>query len=521
MSDVQRREVAYRLFATEFDDATLSHQEADEERAPNYVITPTGARVNRLFVVGVLTEVEQVNDDVLRARVVDPTGGFVVYAGQYQPDELAALERLDPPTFVAVTGKARTFTPDDSDRVYTSVRPESISEVDADTRDRWVVDAAEQTLERVATYAVAAGLDERGDDLRVALESKGVAPGLADGVPRAMDHYATTPGYLSALRETALDAVRVVAGDRDEVPALSVGPADEGDGSATWADLADRERAAFGASAVPGGETAGSGPEEAAEAEAGVEAETGAGAEEPAAPEADATTDEAAASSDDETAESETAGDEDETGSETVGVGDFEPGDLGGEASETETSETKTAETEAAETETAETETAETEAADAEATPKEVGGGMYEMDDEEREELEAEFGAEFTSGTEVDDPGEADIESPEPESDEATADEPEPESDEATADEPETETEEAAAAEAAEEAAADAAVDLDEHLLTVMAELDGGDGADRDELVDRVADETGASEADVEDAIQDALIGGQCYEPDDGKLKAI
>ena len=78
MSDeIQEREVARRLFAVEFDDATLSYSESDEERAPNYVVTPTGARVNRLFAVGALTEVESVNDDVLRGRIADSTGAFV------------------------------------------------------------------------------------------------------------------------------------------------------------------------------------------------------------------------------------------------------------------------------------------------------------------------------------------------------------------------------------------------------------------------------------------------------------
>ena len=77
-----RREVAYRLFAAEFEDADYSYSESDEERAPNYVVTPTGARVNRVFVVGVLTEVEEASEDILRARVVDQTGAFVVYAGQ-------------------------------------------------------------------------------------------------------------------------------------------------------------------------------------------------------------------------------------------------------------------------------------------------------------------------------------------------------------------------------------------------------------------------------------------------------
>jgi len=90
--EIPGRELAYRLFAAEYDDASFSYAESDEERAPNYVITPTGARLNRVFAVGTLTEVTSVNDEMVRARVVDPTGAFVVYAGQYQPDELAFLE---------------------------------------------------------------------------------------------------------------------------------------------------------------------------------------------------------------------------------------------------------------------------------------------------------------------------------------------------------------------------------------------------------------------------------------------
>jgi len=551
MSDIQRRETAYRLFAAEFDDATLSHQEADEERAPNYVITPTGARVNRLFAVGVLTEVESVNDDVLRGRIVDPTGAFVVYAGQYQPDEMAALEQLDTPAFVAVTGKARTFSPDDSDRVYTSVRPESITQVDAATRDRWVVDAAEQTLERVATYAAAAGLAERGEDLRLALQSRGVSPGLADGIPRAMDHYGTTATYLSRLRETALDAVRVVTGDRDEATAVTIDPDDEGDGSATWADLRDEDRAAFGS---PLGEAEPVEPTDTDEAAAEVPddgaaeesvaddgtakqsvaddeaTEESVADEQPVATDAEpASEPDSAASVDESTddpderelaarepepesgttdeAEAETAASEpadaesEPEDADAGGIGDFEPGDLGDDE------------------ESEEDATAEDTATEADASPAADDGGMYEMDEAEREEIEDEFGTEFSSGNDVADPGEAGIETPEPEADAEPAAEPEADDAEADADADESDAEADAAEDEGDEPAAD--VDLESHLLDVMAELDDGDGADRAELVDRVASETGTSEAAVEDAIQDALIGGQCYEPGDDRLKAI
>ena len=210
------REVAHRLFAAEFEDATLEYSESDEDRAPNYVVTPTGARVNRLFVAGVLTEVETVNENTLRGRVVDPTGAFVTYAGQYQPDEVAFLDRTTPPAFVSLTGKGRTFQPEDSDVVYSSVRPERLSEVDADTRDAWVVDAAEATLRRIAVAAAAREMDARGDTLHDRLVDAGVDESLATGVTLALDHYGTTASYLESLRTVATEALAVVADERDD-----------------------------------------------------------------------------------------------------------------------------------------------------------------------------------------------------------------------------------------------------------------------------------------------------------------
>ncbi len=54
-----------------------------------------------------------------------------------------------------------------------------------------------------------------------------------------------------------------------------------------------------------------------------------------------------------------------------------------------------------------------------------------------------------------------------------------------------------------------------------MGDLDDGDGADRAAVVEAVSDEIGVAADDVEDAIQDALMSGRCYEPDDGTLKPI
>ncbi len=54
-----------------------------------------------------------------------------------------------------------------------------------------------------------------------------------------------------------------------------------------------------------------------------------------------------------------------------------------------------------------------------------------------------------------------------------------------------------------------------------MRELDDGDGADHEALVETVVDATGADPDSVEDAIQDALMSGQCYEPGEDRLKPI
>jgi RPA family protein len=151
--NVPTREVARRVFAREFNDAGYTFKESDDERAPVYALLPTGERANRVFIVGTLTETEDIGDDseYWQGRIVDPTGTFYTYAGQYQPEAANALRELEPPAYVAMVGKPRTYETDDGN-VNVSVRPESISVVDGDTRDRWVVETADRTLDRIEAF---------------------------------------------------------------------------------------------------------------------------------------------------------------------------------------------------------------------------------------------------------------------------------------------------------------------------------------------------------------------------------
>ena len=152
-SQAPTRETARRAFAAEFNDATFTFKESEDERAPLYALLPTGERANRVFVVGTLTETEDIGEDseYWRGRVVDPTGTFFVYAGQYQPDAASTLRELETPSYVAVVGKPRTYETDDG-TVNVSIRPESITAVDETVRNRWVVETAERTLDRIEAF---------------------------------------------------------------------------------------------------------------------------------------------------------------------------------------------------------------------------------------------------------------------------------------------------------------------------------------------------------------------------------
>ena len=643
------REVAYRLFATEFDDSELSYSESDEERAPNYVVTPTGLRLNRLFTVGVLTEVERLNSDTLRGRIVDPTGAFVTYAGQYQPEAQAFLDSADSPSFVAITGKARTFEPDDADRIFTSVRPESLSEVTADTRDRWTVSVAEATVERLAVVAAALDSELRGDELRAALETAGVDAPLAAGIPRALDYYGTTEAYLEAIRQVAVDALEVVTGERDEVRSVEVAP-DEG-GSVTLGPLPDVgiDLAGDATKSADAAETPASATSESADSTATPDAEADSTAadtakpSEPTAEPSEPTTEstESAAEPAEPTTESTepttelseqtteptesatepaeptteptatetttettaepttTAASDDSSPSDTTTTAtgdDSSPSNAATESTTVESSMTDTDREPTASSEPATTDDGVTDTDDVGDPVDDAADEpeMYQLDDEEREELESEFGADFSSGNEVDPAGEADIDVPDADELAADAADSEPSdgdtvtAESTTADTAESPTTDATPTETSDPAestdttetlgsfedtiddtagsAADTKsdrpgvsddtdgdgsdiaaesdttavgsdtavdsdttaaesevtdIDLENAAVELMGTLDDGDGADREAVVSALVDDHGVESAAVEDAIDDALMSGRCYEPDDGTLKPI
>lgn len=217
------REVAWRVFAGEFNASTLEIK-GEGDRSPSYVVTPLGALINRLFVVGVLTDSENIgteDEPLWRGRISDPTGIFYVSAGQYQPEAAMAISKIDPPAFVAVVGKARTYSPEEG-TLYVSVRPESVKVVDEAIRDYWVLDTCRQTLKRIDALSDALEMESPSIEELVRL---GHDEPLAEGVVSSLNHYIGL--NLDVYREMVVDALKYLLPEYEmemEVPSDIGGP---------------------------------------------------------------------------------------------------------------------------------------------------------------------------------------------------------------------------------------------------------------------------------------------------------
>lgn len=187
-SNSPSREVAVRLFAEELQQVVHQYRAGEGEYAPNYVLLPSGAEANRVFIVGTLTDVEDVGDDdeYWRATINDSTGNFMVYAGRYQAEAAATLKELDTPEYVAVTGKVKTFETDEGD-LLANIRPETLEVVSEDNRDRWVIETARQTLDRLESDPadnVQEMLEEQYDE-----DLDDVQDSVREAVVRALEEY--------------------------------------------------------------------------------------------------------------------------------------------------------------------------------------------------------------------------------------------------------------------------------------------------------------------------------------------
>ncbi len=206
------RETAWRVFATELNSSTVEIK-ATEEKMPSYVVSPLGAKINRVLITGVMTEKENMGSEeepMWRARIQDVSGSFFVNIGKFQPEASAAMADIEVPCFVAAMGRVRSYTADDG-RVFISVRPEHIVKIDERVRNEWILDTAKSTWKRLTDTKKVLGM---GDATEQDLINAGFSPVEAAGITCALDSYDQMPDSALYLK-TIQAALRMLLPDRN------------------------------------------------------------------------------------------------------------------------------------------------------------------------------------------------------------------------------------------------------------------------------------------------------------------
>ena len=206
------RETAWRVFATELNSTTLEIK-ATEEKQPSYIVTPLGAKINRVLIAGVMTEKENIGSEeepMWKARIQDVSGSFFINVGRFQPEASAAIADIEIPSFVAAVGRVRTYTTDDQ-RVFVSVRPEHIVPISESVRNEWILETAKSTWKRLTDTKKVLGM---GDATEQDLIKAGMSPTEAFGITYALDNYGQMPDSTLYLK-TIQAALRMLLPERN------------------------------------------------------------------------------------------------------------------------------------------------------------------------------------------------------------------------------------------------------------------------------------------------------------------
>ncbi len=146
-----RRELAWRVLTRELELST-EEDHGSGERAASYLLSPFGARMNRVLVAGAISAAEPIGRDepasFWRSRLADPLGEVRVTAGSFQPRAMVQLRSAPAGRPALVIGKVHLFRGRDGSATV-SVRAEAVRPVpEADERAA-VAEAVRHTLDRL------------------------------------------------------------------------------------------------------------------------------------------------------------------------------------------------------------------------------------------------------------------------------------------------------------------------------------------------------------------------------------
>jgi uncharacterized protein len=213
------REPAWRVTARELE-SSLEEEKGSGERAASYLLSPFGARMNRVLVAGTLSLAESVGRDesqaFWRSRLSDPTGTVAVTAGSFQPRAMAQLRAASAPRPALVVGKVHLYRGRDGVG-YVSVRAEGVRSLSESEERAFLADIVRQTFDRLDLVERI----EKGTALTDAEARRdGIPAGWVHAARESLRRYPNVDR--ATFRRELRPAIRRVAGDSGPEAALSL-----------------------------------------------------------------------------------------------------------------------------------------------------------------------------------------------------------------------------------------------------------------------------------------------------------
>ena len=231
-----RRQTAIRLFAREYYESSLPDG-GEGEYDPRFIVTKLGARVNRMYVCGVVERLERRDTErgpSYRGAVRDPTGLHLWNVGSFHPDlhiemeELVARFEGGDRFLMACIGKSNHYTTEDGG-FRCLMRMEDYAIIDREVYAAWLVETANHTMRRIDALGKAQSAETTDSNT---LRDAGVPEDLVEGLGLAMNHYGDwdAEGYkVGVLQALSAAEGRVISFEEHEAISSDSGEPASGD----------------------------------------------------------------------------------------------------------------------------------------------------------------------------------------------------------------------------------------------------------------------------------------------------
>ena len=213
-----KRQPALHMFASEYGESTLS-EKGSGEFDPSFVITKLGSRVNRVIVAGLLERIEGrdvANGSVIyQGQIRDPSGINYFSVGDYVSDsvkdltiQLSARLESGEPILVLMVAKTRLYQTDEG-AVYTSLRPEEMSVIDAQRYALWLAKTSQSLMKRMSSYITSLDHEPNPESLA----KSGMSEQRVLGLVASRNHYGDVD--LEHYRLNVMQALDIAEGRLD------------------------------------------------------------------------------------------------------------------------------------------------------------------------------------------------------------------------------------------------------------------------------------------------------------------